>query len=274
MLTRPIPKTGELLPVIGLGTYQTFDVRLSRGARDRLTQVLDTLFAAGGSLVDSSPMYGRAEAVSGELIAAMGARGKAFLATKVWTTGATAGAAEMERSLERLSAPAIELMQVHNLVDWRTQLATCRAWQAEGRIKYLGVTHYTCQAFDEVAGVLRAEPIAFLQIPYNIENREAERMLLPLAQDLGVAVLPNIPFGAGGLLRRLRRHPLPGWAAELGCASWSQVCLKFLLSHPAVTCIIPGTSDPAHMAENAAAGTEPLPDGPMRERMAACLAEL
>jgi diketogulonate reductase-like aldo/keto reductase len=182
-------------------------------------------------------------------------RAKAFLATKVWTRGRDAGIAQMEQSFAHLKTERIDLMQVHNLVDWRTQLATLREWKAKGRIRYIGITHYTASAFGEVEAVLRAEKLDFLQINYAIDDREVEKRLLPLAAERGVAVIVNQPFGGGGLLRGLRDKPLPGWAAEIGATSWAQVLLKFTLSHPAVTCVIPGTSRPEHMADNAAAGT-------------------
>ncbi len=199
-------------------------------------------------------MYGRAEAVLGELLAASGDRGKAFLATKVWARGRSAGIAQMEQSFAFLQANRIDLMQIHNLLDWRTHLPTLRGWKQAGRIRYLGITHYTASAYPEVEAVLRAEKVDFLQINYALDDRAAEDRVLPLARDRGVAVIVNTPFGGGGLLRRLRDKKLPGWAAEIGCANWAQVLLKFALSHSAVTCVIPGTSSAAHMRENATAG--------------------
>jgi len=260
MHTRPIPATGEALPVIGCGTWIGFDQRAGSDEYARLPGVLDALFAAGGRVLDSSPMYGRAEEVSGQLLAAANARDKAFLATKVWTQGRQAGIAQMNQSFARLQAQRIDLMQVHNLVDWRTHLATQREWKAQGRVRYIGITHYTASAYDEVEAVLRAEALDFLQINYSRDARQAEQRLLPLAQARGVAVIVNRPFGGGEQLRRLRNRPLPGWAKEIGCTSWAQVLLKFVLSHNAVTCTIPGTSRPEHMADNAAAGAGTLPD--------------
>jgi aryl-alcohol dehydrogenase-like predicted oxidoreductase len=258
--TRPIPSTGEALPVIGCGTYLGFDVAPGSPEYARLPGVLATLFAAGGSVLDSSPMYGRAETTTGELLAAAGSRSKAFLATKVWTSGREAGMAQMEQSFTRLATSRIDLLQVHNLVDWRTQLATLRRWKDAGRVRYVGITHYTESAYAEVQMVLRAEKLDFLQINYALDDRAAAQQVLPLAQERGVAVLVNRPFGGGGLLRRLRGRPLPAWAAEIGCTSWAQVLLKFVLSHPAVTCAIPGTSRPEHMQDNLAAGRGRLPD--------------
>ncbi|KWT82892.1 MULTISPECIES: aldo/keto reductase [unclassified Variovorax] len=271
MTPRPIPSTREALPVIGCGTWIGFDVSPGSAGHQRLPGVLDALFAAGGTLIDSSPMYGRAEAVVGALLAASGQREKAFLATKVWTSGREAGIAQMEQSFQRLRTGRIDLLQVHNLVDWRTHLATLRDWKAQGRVRYLGITHYTASAYAEVEAVLRAEPLDFLQINYSIDARQAEERLLPLAAERGVAVIVNMPFGGGGLLRRLRAQPLPGWAAEIGCASWAQLLLKFVLSHPAVTCTIPGTSRAEHMADNAAAATGGFPDAGFWQRHAASL---
>lgn len=260
MQRRAIPVSGELLPVIGLGTYQGFDAAPGSEAYGRLPAVLRTLFAAGGAVIDSSPMYGLAEAVTGELLAANGNRRKAFVATKVWTRGHAEGVQQMEQSLRLLRAEPLDLMQVHNLVDWRTQLATLRDWKAAGRIRYLGVTHYYAGAYPELAAVMRAERLDFLQINYSLDEREAERLILPLAAERGMAVLINRPFGGGGLLRRLHERPLPAWAGEIGVASWAQLLLKFVLSQPAVTCAIPGTGRPEHMADNAGAGRGRIPD--------------
>jgi aryl-alcohol dehydrogenase-like predicted oxidoreductase len=273
MHTRPIPSTGEALPVIGCGTWIGFDHRPASAEYARLAGVLQALFDAGGTMIDSSPMYGRSEQTTGELLAAAPPVRTPFLATKVWTRGREAGIAQMERSFELLGTRRIDLMQVHNLVDWRTQLATVRDWKERGRVRYAGITHYTASAFDEVEAVLRAERLDFLQINYSFDDREVEKRLLPLAAERGVAVIVNQPFGGGGLLRRLRDRPLPGWAAEIGAASWAQVLLKFTLSHPAVTCVIPGTSQPAHMADNAAAGTGMLPDATFWKRHSAALSD-
>jgi aryl-alcohol dehydrogenase-like predicted oxidoreductase len=269
MNTRPIPSTKEALPVIGCGTWVGFGHAPGSAEYQRLPGVLQALFDAGGTVLDSSPMYGRAEQTSGELLAASPVRAKAFLATKVWTRGRDAGIAQMEQSFAHLKTERIDLMQVHNLVDWRTQLATLREWKAKGRIRYIGITHYTASAFGEVEAVLRAEKLDFLQINYAIDDREVEKRLLPLAAERGVAVIVNQPFGGGGLLRGLRDKPLPGWAAEIGATSWAQVLLKFTLSHPAVTCVIPGTSRPEHMADNAKAGSGPVPDAAFWRRHAA-----
>lgn len=259
MQTRPIPSTGEALPVIGCGTYVGFDQAPGSDGYAELPAVLDALFGAGGTLLDSSPMYGRAEATTGELLAASGQRAKAFVATKVWTRGRAEGVRQMMQSMRLLRSERIDLMQIHNLVDWRLHLATLREWQAAGRVRYIGITHYTASAYPEVEAVLRAEKLDFLQINLALDDRQAEQRLLPLAAERGVAVIVNMPFGGGGLLRRLLPRPLPGWAAEIGCTSWAQVLLKFVLGQPAVTYAIPGTGRAAHMADNARAGHGPLP---------------
>ncbi len=271
LTTRPIPSTQEALPVVGCGTWIGFDQRPGSAEYQRLAGVVDALFAAGGRVIDSSPMYGRAEETTGELLTASGQRSKAFLATKVWTSGRDAGIAQMEQSFKRLATDRIDLMQVHNLVDWRTHLKTLRGWQDTGRVRYIGVTHYTASAYAEVEAVLRAEKLDFLQINYSLDAREAAQRLLPLAAERGVAVIVNLPFGGGGLLRKLRDRPLPAWAGEIGCASWAQVLLKFVLSHPAVTCTIPGTNRAEHMTDNAAAGSGALPEAAFWQRNAAAL---
>jgi diketogulonate reductase-like aldo/keto reductase len=271
MLTRPIPSSGKPLPVIGLGTWRGFDVSSSPQQRAPLADVLRVLFEAGGSVVDSSPMYGPAESVTGDLLAAAGSRDKAFIATKVWTQGKSAGIAQMQRSMKLLRTDHVDLMQIHNLLDWRTHLATLRDWKEQGRISYVGVTHYTSSAYAELEAVLRAEKLDFVQLNYAIDDRTAEKRLLPLAAERGVAVIVNLPFGGGGLLRRLRGVPLPAWAAEIGCETWAQALLKFVVGHPAVTCTIPGTSKPEHMRENAHAGIGPLPDAALRQRMIASI---
>jgi aryl-alcohol dehydrogenase-like predicted oxidoreductase len=258
--TRRIPASGAALPVIGCGTYVGFDNAPGTPDYARLPGVLDTLFAHGGSVIDSSPMYGRAEQTTGELLKQANSRARAFVATKVWTSGRDAGIRQMEESFRLLGVERVDLMQVHNLLDWRTHLATLRDWKAAGRIGYLGVTHYTASAYPQLETVLRAEKPDFVQLNYAIDDREAAQRLLPLAAELGIAVLVNRPFGGGGLLRRVRDRPLPGWAAEIGATSWAQLLLKFVLANPAVTCAIPGTSRPEHMADNLGAGRTPLPD--------------
>lgn len=270
MQTRPIPSSGEALPVIGVGTYINFDVEPGSEDYKALPAVLGALFAAGGTVIDSSPMYGRAERTTGELLATRNPGAKPFLATKVWTSGREAGIAQMEESFRLLKADRIDLMQIHNLVDWRTHLPTLRKWKEQGRIRYLGITHYTPSAYASVEAALKAEPFDFLQINYAVDDRAVEERLLPLARERKVAVICNRPFGGGDLLRRMRGKPLPGWAAEVGATSWAQLALKFLLANPAVTCAIPGTGNPRYMAENAAAGSGPaLTEAQRRELIAA-----
>jgi diketogulonate reductase-like aldo/keto reductase len=260
MNTRPIPATGEALPVIGCGTYVGFDQAPDSPGYTELHGVVDALIAGGGSVIDSSPMYGRAEATAGEILAERGRRAQAFVATKVWTSGQAEGVQQMQASMRLLRSERVDLMQIHNLVDWKVHLATLRAWKAQGRVRYIGITHYTASAYAEVEAVLRAQKLDFLQINYAFDDRQAAARLLPLAAERGVAVLVNMPFGGGGLLRGLLPQPLPTWAGEIGCTSWPQVLLKFVLSHPAVTCAIPGTRRRAHMQENAAAGVGPVPE--------------
>ena len=260
MNTRPIPSTGEALPVVGCGTYIGFDQAAGSPGYALLPGVVEALLDAGGSVFDSSPMYGRAEATTGELLAANGRRADTFLATKVWTSGRAEGVRQMEASMRLLRTDRIDLMQIHNLVDWRTQLATLRRWKDERRIRYLGITHYSASAYAEVEAVLGSERLDFLQINYALDDRGAGQRLLPLAAERGVAVIVNMPFGGGGLLRRELGRPLPAWAAEIGCASWPQLLLKFVLSHPAVTCVIPGTRRREHMQDNAGAGFGSVPE--------------
>ncbi|MDH3701854.1 MAG: aldo/keto reductase [Alphaproteobacteria bacterium] len=266
--TRKIPKGGERLPIVGLGTWQTFDIGGDTEARAQRQEVLRLLFEGGGSVIDSSPMYGRSEAVVGDLLAAMGARDRAFLATKVWTWGEDKGIRQMKDSLENFKSPRIELMQIHNLVDWQTHLRTLRQWKEAGTFRYIGITHYTDSGLDELMAVMRTEELDFVQMAYSIGSRAAEETFLPYVADRGVAVLVNRPYEGGGLFRKTRGTPLPAWAAEYGIASWGQFFLKYVLSHPAVTCVIPGTSKPKHMADNLGAGRGPLPDAKTRDRMA------
>ena len=267
MLKRPIPSTGELLPVIGCGTWRAFDVRLSSGQRPALRGVLRTLLDGGGSVIDSSPMYGRAEAVVGDLIEELDARPQSFIATKVWTEGREAGVLQMTRSLDLLRVQQVDLMQIHNLLDWQKHLATLRDWKAKGRVRYIGITHYKSSAHADLEAVMRSEPIDFVQVNYALSNRAAAGSLLPLAADRGIAVLVNRPFSMGALTRRLSQRLLPGFATELGCASWAELALKYVLANPAVTCAIPGTRQPEHMAGNLRAGSAPLPDATMRRRI-------
>jgi diketogulonate reductase-like aldo/keto reductase len=274
MNTRPIPRTGEQLPVIGLGTWQTFDVGAGKAERKPLDAVLEKLLASGARVIDSSPMYGRAEEVTGDELTAIGAGGalgKPFLATKVWTSGKQAGIAQMKRSMQRLRTEQLDLMQIHNLLDYKTHLPVLRDWKAAGTIRYLGVTHYQHGQFDLIEKLMRSEQLDFIQIPYSIVDRVAEDRLLPAAKDTGTAVLVMTPFESGALFGKVKGKPLPAWAGELGCTSWAQVFLKFILGHPAVNCPIPATSSPSHIADNVQAGLGTFPDDKLRTKMHAAI---
>lgn len=267
LIQRRIPSTGEVVPAVGLGTWQTFDVGAGRSEREPIREVLRRFVLAGGRVIDSSPMYGRSETVLGELAADLGVQDRLFLATKVWTRGSAAGVAQMETSLQRLRTSRIDLMQVHNLVDVATHLVTLAEWKAAGRVRYVGVTHYTVSAYDELVRALEARPLDFVQLNYSILTRDAERRLLPLARERGIAVLVNRPFEGGSAFRELSRRALPAFATDIDCRSWAQFMLKYILSHPAVTCVIPATSNPSHLTDNMAAGVGRLPDEAMRRRM-------
>jgi aryl-alcohol dehydrogenase-like predicted oxidoreductase len=275
MLTRTIPSSGEELPLIGLGTWQAFDVGHREEERAPLRAVLSAFAASGARVIDSSPMYGRAERVLGDLTAELGLRPRLFIATKVWTTGRKSGIDQMEESMRRLRVDHLDLLQVHNLVDARTHLDTLRAWKRDGRVRYIGLTHYTARGAEEIADLLHAEPVDFVQINYGPIEREAERRLFPLTRDRGIAVLANRPLGgdSGRLMKRLSAASLPEWAAEIGCTSWAQLALAFVVSHPAVTCAIPATTRPDHLRDNVRAGAGPLPDQPLRKRIAEAIAQ-
>jgi len=274
MLTRVIPSSGEKLPVIGLGTWQAFDVDLATDNRRHLEEVLSLLVKLGGRVIDSSPMYGRAEEVIGELTAALGIRDKVFLATKVWTHGKENGIKSMERSMALLRTKRVDLMQVHNLVDVQTHLATLREWKQQGRIRYLGITHHEAGAFSDVEKIMRSEKLDFLQINYSLMEREAEERVLPLAQERGVAVIVNRPFGAGDLFGKVRSKPLPDWATEFDCRSWAQFFLKWIVGHHGLTCAIPATDKPGHLEDNMQGGVGRLPDENMRRRMVELVSSL
>jgi diketogulonate reductase-like aldo/keto reductase len=272
MLTRPIPSTGETMPVIGLGTWRAFDAGSDEAARRPLRQVLQQLLDDGGRIVDTSPMYGRAEAVAGDLIAELGAElgalPRIFFATKVWTTGRERGIEQMQRSARLLRTDVIDLIQIHNLVDWRTHLATLRRMKEQGSVRYIGITHYTTGALRELARILRAEPgIDFVQLGYSLATRAAEIELLPTALERGIGVIVNQPLERGDLLRRVRGRALPDWAREFECTGWAQLFLKYVLAEPAVTCVIPATGNPDHVKENLAAGFGTLPDARGRKQI-------
>jgi len=272
MITHKIPSSGELLPVIGLGTWQTFNVGHKAEERLVLEQVLREFVTLGGSVLDSSPMYGAAEQVAGDLAFKMGIRSKLFIATKVWTYGREAGIRQMEESMDKLRARPIDLMQVHNLQDVHTHLATLRDWKRQGLVRHIGVTHYMAGAHEEVARLIKSEQVDFIQINYSAGEREAEQRLLPLARERGVAVIASRPFVGGDVFRRLRSRPLPPWAADIDCRSWAQLLLKFVVSHPAVTCAIPATGKLEHLRDNMQAGYGRMPDEAQRALIARLVA--
>jgi diketogulonate reductase-like aldo/keto reductase len=259
-----LPQAQVKLPRIGLGTWQTFDVGNDSAARAPLREVLKLL---DGNVVDSSPMYGTSESVAGELIAELAMRERLFVATKVWTSGREDGIEQMETSFKRLRVKVMDLMQVHNLVDVATHTKTLQDWKQKGRVRYIGITHYTASAYGEVERTLKAAPYDFLQINYSLAEREAEQRLLPFAAERKVNVIINRPFAGSALFRRTKGKTLPPWAAELGIASWAQYFLKWIVSHPAVTCAIPGTARPEHMRDNLAGGRGPMPDAAARRKM-------
>jgi diketogulonate reductase-like aldo/keto reductase len=265
LLRRPILSTSESLPAVGLGTWQTFDVAATE--RDPLKAVLKTLVENGGSVVDSSPMYGQSEKVVGDLATELNINDKLFVATKVWTTGEQEGIAQMNQSLNLLQRKTVDLMQIHNLVDWQTHLKTLRAWKEQGKVRYIGITHYTESAYSAMEQIMLREPLDFIQINYSLLNLKAQERLFPLALEKKISVLVNQPFEEGALFHRVKGKVPPEWAEEFNCHSWGQFFLKFILSHPAVTCVIPGTSKPQHMLDNLSAGLGRLPSGKQREEM-------
>jgi len=262
--TRAIPSTGEKLPLIGVGTWQTFDVGAEPAARAALRELLQLL---NRNVIDSSPMYGTSESVAGDLMAELGMRDKLFVATKVWTNGRDAGIRQMETSFKRLRVERMDLMQVHNLQDIETHTRTLREWKERKRVRYIGITHYSSHAYAEVERLLKTGQYDFLQINYSLGERDSEKRILPLAREKNVAVIANRPFAEGALFRQSKGKALPPWAAELGIASWAQYFLKWIVSHPAITCAIPGTGKPEHMKDNLGAGAGPLPDAKARKRM-------
>jgi diketogulonate reductase-like aldo/keto reductase len=274
MAARPIPASGETLPVVGLGTYQSFDVGSGAAEREPVKEVLRLFVQQGGKLVDSSPMYGPSESVVGDLATELGIAGRLFMATKVWTNGREAGIRQMEESLRRMKAERMDLMQIHNLLDWKTHLATLQQWKAAGRIRYIGITHYHAGAYAELERLMKTKDFQFVQFNYSIAEREAEERILPLARDLGVAVIVNRPVAQASLFPRVRGKEVPAWAAEFDCNSWAQFFLKYIIGHPAVTCVIPATGKPQHLQDNVRAGYGRLPDEATRKRMAAFMDSL
>jgi len=267
MSTRPIPRSGEMLPVVGVGTWQTFDVGPRAPERDELKEVLRLLADHGGSVVDSSPMYGEAERVAGDLSADLGVRDKLFFATKVWTSGRESGVRQMEQSLKLMKTQRMDLMQGHNLLDVETHAKTLAEWKAAGRIRYMGITHYHSGAYRDLERLAKTKQFDFVQMNFSMAEREAQDRLLPVCAETGTAVIVNRPFAGADLFSRVKGRSLPAWAAEFDCASWGQFFLKWILGHPAVTCVIPGTRRITHLVDNVQAGTGRLPDAAMRKRM-------
>ncbi len=265
VLTRPIPSSGESLPVLGLGSWITFNVGQDRAALANCAAVVRAFFEAGGRMIDSSPMYGSSQPAIGQALAQLGSPPALFSAEKVWTSGD--GAAQMAESRAHWGVRRFDLMQVHNLRGWPTHLPALFAMKAAGALRYVGITTSHGRRHDDLAQILRSQPLDFVQLTYNLVDREVERRLLPLAQTRGIAVIVNRPFQGGRLLDRLQGTPLPGWAADIGCQHWAQVALKFAVGHPAVTCAIPATSQVAHLRQNMAAAQGPLPDAALRQRM-------
>lgn len=267
VITRTIPSSGEAIPVIGMGTSQTFDVPASPATLEQLSAVLEAFFTGGGSVIDSSPMYGEAESRVGDVLRSLDPRPEVFAATKVWTEGREAGIGQMQTSAQRMAVERFDLIAVHNLTDWRTQLATLKEWKAEGRVRYIGITTSHGRFHDELLEIMRSEPLDFVQFTYNIGNRTAEEKLLPLAQERGIATMINRPYQRGELFSRAGKSPLPAVAREVGCESWGQFFLKFILAHPAVTNVIPATSKAHHMRDNMGANRGPVPDAGQRKAM-------
>jgi diketogulonate reductase-like aldo/keto reductase len=264
--TKPVPSSGERLPVVGLGTWITFNVGRDAQARQQCTEVMRAFFAAGGRLIDSSPMYGSSQPVIGEGLQKLGLPGTLFSAEKVWTS--SDGAAQIEASRKLWQVPRFDLVQVHNLLAWQEQLPLLIEMKKAGKLRYVGITTSEGRRHRDFEQVMRSHPLDFIQLTYNPVDREAEQTLLPLARERGIAVLANRPFQEGALLKKLQRHPLPPWAAEIGCTAWSQLVLKHIVTHPAITCAIPATSNVAHVRENMAAASGPMPDEAMRRRIA------
>jgi diketogulonate reductase-like aldo/keto reductase len=267
LITRAIPKTGERLPVIGLGTYRTFDVGADDAERESLRRVTDLFFKQSGTVIDSSPRYGPAQAVFGDVLAQIDKPETLFSATKVSADGREEGITQMDDSIKKMGIDSLDLMQVHNLRDWKTQLATLNEWKAEGKIRYIGITASRERLYEEFISIMRSEPLDFIQINYSLGERKSEEVILPLAKDLGMAVLINRPFVAGELFSQVGNTPLPEWAGEVDCESWAQVFLKFILSHPATTVVLQATADPDHLLDNMDAGRGRLPDENMRQRI-------
>jgi diketogulonate reductase-like aldo/keto reductase len=274
VITRAVPSSGEVLPVVGLGSWITFNVGNDRVARDDCAEVMRNFFAAGGRMIDSSPMYGSSQAVIGYGLAKLGKPSRLFSADKVWISSGGSGRAQVEKSRQQWNVPRFDLVAVHNLLSWQDHLPTLFAMKAAGEIRYVGVTTSEGRRHNEIEEIMRRHPLDFVQVSYSAVERDVEARILPLARDRGIAVVINRPFREGTLIRSVKRQPLPGWAAEADCASWAEFLLKFIVSHPAVVCAIPATTSVAHVRENMGACYGRLPDEPMRRRMAAHVEQL
>ena len=274
LLTKPVPSSGEALPIVGLGSWITFNVGNDPAARADCAEVMRAFFAAGGRMIDSSPMYGSSQAVIGEGLARLGGGTPVFAADKVWTGAGSRGPAQIEASRRLWQLPRFDLLQVHNLLAWEEHLPALLEMKAQGRVRYVGITTSEGRRHREFEQIMRTQPLDFVQLSYNLLDREAEQRLLPLALERRIAVIVNRPFREGALLKVLQRHPLPGWASEIGCDGWAQAALKFIVSHPAVSCAIPATSRVDHVRQNLGAARGPLPDTALRARMAAQVAAL
>jgi diketogulonate reductase-like aldo/keto reductase len=268
-IVRKIPSSGEAVPVVGLGTWITFNVGNDRAARDSCAEVMRAFFADGGRMIDSSPMYGSSQDVIGDGLRRLNRPAALFAADKVWISSGTRGPAQIETSRQRWDVPRFDLLQVHNLLSSEEHLATLQAMKAEGRVRHVGITTSEGRRHRDIERIMASQAIDFVQVTYNVLDREVEQRILPLARERGIGVIVNRPFREGALIRQVQKHPLPAWAAEIGCANWAQILLKFIVAHPDVTCAIPATSSVAHVRENMAAARGPLPDAAMRRRMIA-----
>ena len=273
-LTRRVPATGEALPLVGLGSWITFNVGNDRQARRECADVIAAFFAAGGRMIDSSPMYGSSQDVIGSALAGLGMPSALFSADKVWIAPGSRGPAQIAQSLAAWRVARFDLLQVHNLLAWQEHLATLQGMKAAGRIRYVGITTSEGRRHSEIEQIMAREPIDFVQVTYNVLDREVEQRILPLARERRIGVIVNRPFREGAVLRQLARQRLPAWAAEIGCRTWAQAVLKFIVSHPDVTCAIPATTSVAHVRENLAAASLPLPDAALRRRIADDVARL
>ena len=273
MARRIIPSTGELLPVIGLGTSRVFDTDLNERSLNPRKEIVKALLDHGGSLIDTSPMYGKAEEVTGKIAQDLKVNDRLFLATKVWIEGKEAGEIQMKESSKKLNKAVIDLMQIHNLLDWKTHIKTLYEWKEQGKINYIGISHFRSNAFSQIEKIITKERIDFAQFNYSLEEREAEKRLLPLCREKGVATLINRPFMRGKLFKAVARKKLPSWTYEYNVNTWSQFFLKFILANQAVTTVIPATSNPAHMIDNLIGGIGPIPEVGLQKKMVEVVAD-